>query len=88
MTVAQISQTLFPDVEGYHELLALEEMGAHVEYLSQRAYLGIDNLDELDFESPAPIRYIRLEGVGRLEDTFNGEQPEPTIAPEGISLTN
>ena len=88
LTVAQISQTLFPDVEGYHELLALEEMGAHVEYLSQRAYLGIDNLDELDFESPAPIRYSRLDGVGRLEDTFNVKHPEPTTAPEGISLKN
>jgi glyoxylase-like metal-dependent hydrolase (beta-lactamase superfamily II) len=85
LTVAQVSQALFPEVEGYHELLALEETGAHVEYLSQRGYLGIDNLDELDFESPAPIRYIRLEGVSRLKATFNVEHAEPAIAAEGIS---
>jgi glyoxylase-like metal-dependent hydrolase (beta-lactamase superfamily II) len=85
LTVAQISHTLFPEVEGYDELLALEEAGAHVEYLVQRGYLGIDNLIELDFESPAPIRYRRLEGKDRLEVTFNTERPEPVIASEGIS---
>ncbi|HEY43694.1 MAG TPA: MBL fold metallo-hydrolase [Anaerolineae bacterium] len=88
LTVAQISHALFPEVEGYHELLALEEAGAHVEYLVQRGYLGIDNLDELNFESPAPIRYKRTEGTGRLEVTFNAEHPEPAIASEGISLAN
>lgn len=88
LTVSQVSQALFPEVEGYHELLALEEAGAHVEYLSQRGYLGIDNLDELDFESPAPIRYIRSEGVGRLKATLNVEHPEPAKAQEGISLAN
>ena len=84
LAISQISQALFPDVEGYHELLALEETGAHVEYLSQRGYLSIDNIDELDFESPAPIRYIRSEGVGRLKATFNLEHPEPAKVPEGI----
>ncbi len=76
LTVAQISQALFPEVEGYHELLALEETGAHVEYLSQRGYLAIDNLDELDFESPAPIRYIRSEGAARLRLTLDADHPE------------
>jgi glyoxylase-like metal-dependent hydrolase (beta-lactamase superfamily II) len=85
LTIAQISHTLFPEVEGYDELLALEEAGAHVEYLMQRGYLGIDNLGELDFESPAPIRYKRSEGKDRLEVTFNTEHPEPFIASEGIS---
>jgi glyoxylase-like metal-dependent hydrolase (beta-lactamase superfamily II) len=57
-TVLEISQALFGEVHGYNALLALEEAGAHVEYLYQRGQLGIDNLDELDSNSePAPIRY-------------------------------
>lgn len=87
LTTSQISQALFPDVEGYHELLAIEETGAHVEYLSQRGYIRINNLDELDFESPAPIRYIRSEGVDRLKAVFNHKQPEPITAPEGVKIT-
>jgi glyoxylase-like metal-dependent hydrolase (beta-lactamase superfamily II) len=57
-TVLEISQALFGEVHGYNALLALEEAGAHVEYLYQRGQLGIDNLDELESNTePAPIRY-------------------------------
>lgn len=57
-TVLEISQALFGEVHGYNALLALEEAGAHVEYLYQRGQLGIDNLDELEGNpKPAPIRY-------------------------------
>ena len=57
-TVLEISQALFGEVHGYNALLALEEAGAHVEYLYQRGRLGIDNLDELEnTPEPAPIRY-------------------------------
>lgn len=57
-TVLEISQALFGDVHGYNALLALEEAGAHIEYLYQRGQLGIDNLDELESNpKPAPIRY-------------------------------
>jgi hypothetical protein len=57
-TVLEISQALFGEVHGYNALLALEEAGAHVEYLYQRGQLGIDNLDELESShDPAPIRY-------------------------------
>ena len=53
-----ISQALFGEVHGYNVLLALEEAGAHVEYLYQRGQLGIENLDELESSpEPAPIRY-------------------------------
>lgn len=88
LTVAQISHALFPEVEGYHELLALEEAGAHVEYLSQRGYLGIENLDELDFESPAPIRYTRSEGVTRLRLTLDADCPKPAFVSGDISSAN
>ena len=46
-TVAEISMYLFGKVEGYTILLALEEAGAHVEYLYQRGFLEIINLNEL-----------------------------------------
>jgi glyoxylase-like metal-dependent hydrolase (beta-lactamase superfamily II) len=58
LTISQVSQRLFGKVEGYHVLLALEEAGAHVEYLHQRGLLRIDNLSELeDQRSLAPIRF-------------------------------
>jgi glyoxylase-like metal-dependent hydrolase (beta-lactamase superfamily II) len=60
-TVAGVSQGLFGQVHGYNVLLALEEAGAHVEYLYQRGHLGIDNLQEVEASSlPVPIRYRRL----------------------------
>jgi hypothetical protein len=32
-TVAEIADRLFPSAAGFHRLLALEEAGAHIEYL-------------------------------------------------------
>jgi glyoxylase-like metal-dependent hydrolase (beta-lactamase superfamily II) len=61
LTVMEVSQALFGEVHGYNALLAVEEAGAHVEYLYQRGQLGIDNLEELESNpTPAPIRYRRL----------------------------
>jgi glyoxylase-like metal-dependent hydrolase (beta-lactamase superfamily II) len=57
-TITEVSRALFGEVQGYNELLALEEAGAHVEYLYQRGLLGIANLDELESsQDPVPIRY-------------------------------
>ncbi len=56
-TVADVARDLFPNVHGYNVLLALEEAGAHVEYLSQRGYLGIDNLDDYETGKPVPLLY-------------------------------
>lgn len=58
-TVADIAEALFPGAGGYHALLALQEAGAHVEYLEQRGHLIIDNLAELRDGTPAAIRYRR-----------------------------
>lgn len=60
-TINACSHSLFGKVSGYNILLALEETGAHVEYLYQRGCLGIENFS--DFESangPIPILYKRL----------------------------
>ncbi len=57
-TVAEVSKLLFGEVHGYNVLLALEEAGAHVEYLYQRGRLGIVNLAELENgRGVVPIRY-------------------------------
>ena len=60
-TIAEASQHLFGEVHGYNVLLALEEAGAHIEYLYQRGRLGIANLAEIEANpNPALIRYQRL----------------------------
>lgn len=57
-TIIDISKSLFGNVEGYTVLLAIEEAGAHVEYLYQRGYLEIVNLREVeDNTNPVPILY-------------------------------
>ena len=60
-TITEVSKILFGKVEGYNVLLALEETGAHVEYLYQRSMLQIDNLEDLEQSGGLiPIRYIRV----------------------------
>jgi glyoxylase-like metal-dependent hydrolase (beta-lactamase superfamily II) len=57
-TIAEVSYALFGEVHGYNVLLALEEAGAHVEYLYQRGLLGIENLEEVErAPQPLPVRY-------------------------------
>jgi glyoxylase-like metal-dependent hydrolase (beta-lactamase superfamily II) len=59
-TIDELSRSLFGEVNGYNVLLAIEEAGAHVEYLYQRGKLCIENLNDLDStSSPTPIRYRR-----------------------------
>ncbi len=55
--VAQISKELFGEVVSYHILLALEEAGAHVEYLYQRGELVATNLEEIEREHNPVICY-------------------------------
>jgi len=59
--IAQVSQALFGEVHGYNVLLALEEAGAHVEYLYQRGFLGISNLAEFESsQAMIPVMYQRI----------------------------
>ncbi len=60
-TVSEIAARLFPDVRGYNVLLALEETGAHVEYLAQRAQVGCENPEATDSGCPVPLRYVRAD---------------------------
>ncbi len=58
-TTADISRELFGPVNNYHILLALEEAGAHVEYLYQRGELVATNLAEIESEPDPVILYQR-----------------------------
>jgi glyoxylase-like metal-dependent hydrolase (beta-lactamase superfamily II) len=59
-TIAAISKELFGTVESYHVLLALEETGAHVEYLYQRGELIAANLEDVEREENPVILYQRV----------------------------
>jgi len=60
-TVFEISQALFPEISGYHELLALEEAAAHVEYLHERGLLCLSNVGDLDPTQDIRLSYQRCE---------------------------
>lgn len=59
-TINELSKQIYPHVDGYNILLAIEEVGAHVEYLDQRGLLAIANLDEVAGDEFAAPRYHRL----------------------------
>lgn len=58
LTTKEISNQLYTHVEGFHILLALEEVAAHVEYLYQHGKLTIANLEEYNREDNPPVRYV------------------------------
>ena len=66
-TISDVSKILFKEVHGYNILLALEETGAHVEYLYQRGQLAIVNLKEFEtysseiIKGPVPLVYQCME---------------------------
>ncbi len=58
-TIAEISLEMFGKVQSYHVFLALEEAGAHVEYLYQRGELFAANLEEIEQTSHPVVQYVR-----------------------------
>lgn len=60
ITVDEITKEMYPKVKGFNVLLAIEEVGAHVEYLYQRGRLAVTNLDEVEREDNPALRYERL----------------------------
>ena len=58
--LAEISGHLFGEVSGYDSLLAIEEAGAHVEYLHQLGLVRIVNIDAFaSFDRPTATQYQR-----------------------------
>ncbi len=60
LSISAVSHHLFGTVKSYHVLLALEEAGAHVEYLYQRGELGVGNLEEIEGQQNPVIRYVKV----------------------------
>jgi glyoxylase-like metal-dependent hydrolase (beta-lactamase superfamily II) len=47
LTIDELTERMYPGVEGWNVLLAIEEVGAHVEFLYERGELSVVNLEEL-----------------------------------------
>jgi glyoxylase-like metal-dependent hydrolase (beta-lactamase superfamily II) len=59
-TIADLTRLIYPELRGYDSLLALQKIGAYVEYLDQRGELAIANLDEVAGDEATAPRYRRL----------------------------
>lgn len=49
---------MFGEQEGYGAILAIDEAGAHVEYLHQMGRLRVENLDDVATADDPVIRYV------------------------------
>ncbi len=59
LSIVEISKRRFPDKHGFDVLLAILEAGAFVEYLYDRGYLGIANLQEFEHDdNPVLLYYV------------------------------
>lgn len=58
MTISAISKAMYPDKTGYEVLLAIEEAGAHIEYLYAHGHLSVANLEELEREDNPALRFV------------------------------
>jgi glyoxylase-like metal-dependent hydrolase (beta-lactamase superfamily II) len=56
-TMAGLTRRMYPRARDWHVLLALTEVGAHVEYLYERGALSVVNLDEVEREENPPLRF-------------------------------
>lgn len=59
-TLDELARLFYGHVQGYDTLLALLEIGAHLEYLDQHGMLAVANLDELIGDAQAVPRYRKL----------------------------
>jgi glyoxylase-like metal-dependent hydrolase (beta-lactamase superfamily II) len=57
LAINDISKRLYRRVQGFHILLALEEVGAHVEYLYNHGQLAVANLEAIEREENPTILY-------------------------------
>jgi glyoxylase-like metal-dependent hydrolase (beta-lactamase superfamily II) len=58
LTINEVSQKLYTHVQGFHVLLAIEEVAAHVEYLYQHNRLAIADLKQYQVDDNPAIRYV------------------------------
>lgn len=60
-TIDALAKAMFPPQDGYGVILALDEAGAHVEYLHALGRLRVDNLDEVASADDPVYRYLRRD---------------------------
>ena len=58
LTIADLTRRMYPTVADWNVLLALTEVGAHVEYLSERGELRVTNLDRVAAEDNPPLSFV------------------------------
>lgn len=56
-SIAELTAAIYPGIGSYDELLALQKVGAYVEYLDQRGHLAVANLDEVAEDELGVPRY-------------------------------
>jgi glyoxylase-like metal-dependent hydrolase (beta-lactamase superfamily II) len=56
-TISDICHQMYPTVQNFSQLMALEEVGAHVEYLYQHGQLGVSNLDQIEHDDNPALSY-------------------------------
>jgi glyoxylase-like metal-dependent hydrolase (beta-lactamase superfamily II) len=61
LSISEISKRRYKGIGGFDVLLALQEAGAYVEYLYDRGYLGIANLNEVEQEQNPILLYYVLD---------------------------
>jgi glyoxylase-like metal-dependent hydrolase (beta-lactamase superfamily II) len=59
-TIFELAVQIYGDLDGYSELLKLEQTGARIEYLNQRGLVMIDNLDDLENDASPVLKYQRV----------------------------
>ena len=57
-TIQELTDRMYPSLRGWNVLLALTEVGAHIEYLYERGSLRVVNLDQLEREPNPALRYV------------------------------
>lgn len=57
-TIQELADRMYPNLMGWNVLLALTEVGAHVEYLYERGALHVVNVEELSREPNPALRYL------------------------------
>ena len=57
LTIYEMTRQMYSVQRGFHTMLALSDVGSRVEYLDQRGYLAVDNLDEIRQDDLAVYRY-------------------------------
>jgi len=58
-SIFEIACEIYSNLDGYGELLKLEQTGARIEYLHQRGLVMVENLSELESQPSPVLRYVK-----------------------------